>query len=159
MNLPNIPTDNLYKFIALSGLVLTLFSLIFPWTRMGEIRPKLVEINTQLEILKIESDEIEKELSRLEKMVNPTPEELTAIIKERKEHRIKNAELKGRFNQVDALVEELFYQWRFLKFGVFVGFIISFIGFWFWYHFVQKPNDMLLKKQIENNKKLEDISR
>jgi len=54
MNLPTLPTDNLYKFMALSGLAIAVFSVFLPLTRMSEIRLNMLEIETQLEVLEIE---------------------------------------------------------------------------------------------------------
>ena len=60
MNLPipTLPTDNLYKFMALSGLAILIFSLVFPVIRMSEIKLKMVELEIQGEILKIEKNHI-----------------------------------------------------------------------------------------------------
>jgi hypothetical protein len=59
MNLPSLPTDNLYKFLALSGLFIVLFSFIFPMKRVGELKLKASEIITQAEVLRIEIDDLE----------------------------------------------------------------------------------------------------
>jgi hypothetical protein len=52
MNLPSLPTDNLYKFLALSGLAIVLFSLVFPIIRISEIRMQIIEVDTQLKCWK-----------------------------------------------------------------------------------------------------------
>jgi hypothetical protein len=61
MNLPvpTLPTDNLYKFMALSGLAIIIFSLVFPMIRISEIKLKMVEVETQLAVLHIEINDYE----------------------------------------------------------------------------------------------------
>ena len=52
--MPNLPTDNLYKFIAIFGLILTLFSVYYPFQKVYELGLKTIE--TKYEILKVKNE-------------------------------------------------------------------------------------------------------
>src|SRR5262245_43843241 len=69
MNGLNLPTDNLYKFITLAGLVLIFFSLYFIFTRMEQG----TALRNQLEIdsasIDAESERIEFEWEMLKRKV------------------------------------------------------------------------------------------
>jgi hypothetical protein len=152
MNLPSLPTDNLYKFLALSGLVIVLFSFIFPMKRIGEIELKSLEIKTQVEVLKIEIDYLKEDTKTWAEKANLNHEETVLLRKRTKDAAIKVAELGGRTEQIEALRGELRFYWRFIKVTVWLGAVISLVGFYLWYFLVQKPNDLLLRKQIKKEK-------
>lgn len=52
MNLPQLPTDNLYKFMALTGAVLTVFSVVGPFLYEDELVARLSQVNEQIAIAK-----------------------------------------------------------------------------------------------------------
>jgi hypothetical protein len=58
MNLPTLPTDNLYKFTALSGLAIIALCIIWPLQRYNEIKLKMAEIHIQIEVLEIDIENI-----------------------------------------------------------------------------------------------------
>jgi hypothetical protein len=48
---PSIPTDNLYKFLAISGLVICISSYWFPRQLDDTITPKIIQARAELEDL------------------------------------------------------------------------------------------------------------
>ncbi len=60
MNIPNLPTDNLYKFLALSGVVIFLFFNIYPAHLLGEIKEEISTIETEKGELIFEVTALEK---------------------------------------------------------------------------------------------------
>ncbi len=185
MNLPSLPTDNLYKFLALSGLAIVLFSLVFPIIQISEIRLKIIEIETQMEVLEMDTGNVENDL--IEALVNKgnlspqekgqfrnylielfkknavkdwneqsepilRPEEQAPFRSRLNELRKKIAELKGQRRKFILLFSELRnYRWM-LFIGGSLGIVMSSLGFCLWYLIVQKPNDILLRKQVQNYK-------
>jgi len=66
ISLPSaLPTDNLYKFMALSGLILCVFMLIYPQTLLEQMSEKLYEQKTQSKILNVELDFLTAKRKRL----------------------------------------------------------------------------------------------
>ena len=193
MNLPNLPTENLYKFMALSGLAIVAFCIVFPLQRSNEINFKIVEIETQQKILEIEGDNITNDLMdalstkgdlkpkeqaqfrdyliKLFKSENST--ELTkdwgkgepilsikeqAIFRSRSnEIKHKLAEIRGNTKKAELLLNELKTYLLIITIMGCFGSLISIAGFYFWYSLIQRPNDILLKKQIENIKISSDL--
>jgi len=66
MNIPNIPTDNLYKFIALSGVVVFLFFNIYPGIMIREVHDEIAQITTEQGELKLEVQFLEARKKELE---------------------------------------------------------------------------------------------
>ena len=48
MNVPNLPTDNLYKFIALTGIVLFLVALIYPEYKDAQLKDAIALYNAEV---------------------------------------------------------------------------------------------------------------
>lgn len=65
MNIPNLPTDNLYKFIALSGLAIYVFSIVYPIHLIEQYSELNHEIRTDIAKSEIESDRISQSLNAL----------------------------------------------------------------------------------------------
>lgn len=63
MIIPNLPTDNLYKFKALSGLAIIGISLILYFTELDRIFTSLYSIETELKILSLEQSYLMRDSS------------------------------------------------------------------------------------------------
>lgn len=59
------PTDNLYKFMCISGLILVLLSITFPPWQINKIRHSYLENKRDLEILQVDSETIDLQASSL----------------------------------------------------------------------------------------------
>ena len=77
MNIPNLPTDNLYKFLALSGVVISLFFNIYPDYVLDEIREEVTKIETESGELKLEVLFLEEEQEELEKKISKANTEIS----------------------------------------------------------------------------------
>jgi len=180
MNLPipTLPTDNLYKFMALSGLAILIFSLVFPVIRMSEIKLKMVELEIQGEILKIEKNHIifesNKTVEGQKWMVHLDREKLAKLSKKELDYYLnelilqgkdldndlkrmievkkKFVELEGRIKLVEVLNKDLRFYLIFLMTGGLLGSFLCSFGFGLWYVLVQRPNDLLLKTQVEQSR-------
>ena len=148
MDLPHLPTDNLYKFMALSGLALIIFSTAVPIVRLGELDLKRAEVEGEQTVLEVELEELKRDISLLEKKVKPSSQDLDAFRKRAVELRIKNAQFKGKTEQYRTLVSALQLAWSILKYGNTIGVAVAAAGFLLWYRQIQRPNDALLKRQL-----------
>jgi hypothetical protein len=77
MTIPNLPTDNLYKFIALTGIFLFLFAIIYPEYRRQEISNEMTLIDGEISKLDLEKEkikdkqkEIKNQIDKLDKQCN-----------------------------------------------------------------------------------------
>ena len=141
MNFPSLPTDNLYKFLALSGLLIAGFSFtLLPW-QLHELRLEVFDSEAEARVLVIEREQIERELSRLESMDERTWEEVSAL-------RTSHDALRKSIARSDSNAERMTYlveTYRSLVTvsggGIVLGGLLSIAGFRLWYTRVQRPLD------------------
>jgi hypothetical protein len=119
MNLPSLPTDNLYKFMALSGIILIISSFYIVWDHAERSQELVRELKTGLAVENTYSDNQGSDLSNL---------------------KLKLEELEHILNQKPTYM-------TFLLIGQIIGLALSIIGFGLWYLRVQKYQDIILAKQ------------
>jgi len=79
MTIPNLPTDNLYKFIALTGSILFLFCWVYPLSRIEKIENErmllakdIARIEIEQKVLLENSNELNENLELLKKEMYET---------------------------------------------------------------------------------------
>ncbi len=160
MRFPNLPTDNLYKFMALSGLILFVFSFFVPFWLMHNIKLKTLEIKEELDLLDIE----EKYLKEIHEDIEALPSNKRRKAIKLNEERFKDYSKK--LMQTRRKVETMKYldsmrrDIRILALvGISLGVIFTYCGFFLWYKRLQKYQDQIIKneaqKQLQNNSKKE----
>ncbi|MBP6408790.1 MAG: hypothetical protein KBE24_01960 [Fusobacteriaceae bacterium] len=171
-NIKDLPTDNLYKFMAIFGMLLIILPfLVFPTIQNYKYR--IIDLTTKAALK-------DNELKELEKIVKQVEDKTSQLNKE--EH-IKNYENefdvnKSReVNEVEKTVKDVFKKIEIgeiesinlnnelkkvvadfnyfailiyiIKVFPIIGFIISIIGFYLWYNKNQKYLDIIIKKESE----------
>jgi len=66
MQIPSLPTDNLYKFLPIAGLVIIVLSVIGPWSSYEQLTSKNIEIKIQEYIYEKKRASIELEFKEIE---------------------------------------------------------------------------------------------
>ncbi|GAA3622905.1 hypothetical protein [Flavivirga jejuensis] len=134
MIIPNLPTDNIYKFFALSGLFIIIFCITSTELKVSDIESDMDNLITQ-------KGEIEYEIQLLKN--NYEKEKLNEKL---------NLKI-FKFNRLDELlqnktkkIKRVFY-WSI--FGIIVGVIMCLFGFVCWYNRIQIFLDYKLKKENE----------
>ena len=135
ITLPSLPTVNLYKFIAISGLVLIVTSAVIIWSHDKMLTSIVQEQARRTSLLAAERKQIMD----------------TQALPEQKKTEIaqKEAQLKSGDKVFDiALGAANFY--GFLALGLeLVGLLAAAIGFWLWYTRVQVHQDRILVAQAK----------
>lgn len=173
MNLPSIPTDNLYKFCAVTGVVLLLFGTTFPIQKIFDTQDDLDLARTESKIFMVQAANLSEELVSLEYDVNSLEKDITeaktnpdtanfgflrssssaaaiklaAVKEKRHELAIFNMRQQGNLDHLKNLFQRL---WLYVSAGaIFIisGLNLAFFGFSRWYYRVQKPADDLLLSQ------------
>ncbi len=67
MNIPNIPTDNLYKFIALVGTIIVLLTGYIAEKRVSEVGDMILELNEQISIYEVKKESHKIKANSIEK--------------------------------------------------------------------------------------------
>ncbi|MCG8016839.1 MAG: hypothetical protein JAY97_11535 [Candidatus Thiodiazotropha sp. 'RUGA'] len=167
--IPNLPTDNLYKFIALSGLIVMLFSIYILETKTSDLEDKVYATEIEQAQLTIEIKALQKKTVELNEIVNNTINEHNECSSQAIDQmvvRYSDAEIKKMINdtedatlQINLKVAEkkitlkrqtqLINQLRDLLFlgriYIWFGFLVSIFGFTLWYYRVQRPLDTKLR--------------
>ncbi|MCD8455184.1 hypothetical protein LNJ08_12365 [Tenacibaculum finnmarkense genomovar ulcerans] len=136
MKIPNLPTDNLYKFLALFGLVLIIFSSYNFNKTISEAYQFEDNLKLKKSLYEIESIEKAKDSLTLQK----------SKLEIDKDHRL--------YDRIVKKIPNIFYSHiGLLLFGI--G--LSLLGFILWYFKTQKLNDKILVDQanrITNDKSI-----
>lgn len=145
MNLSNLPTDNLYKFIALFGLILTIAGA-FLYTRFSNESWMAIEsaiyynekaaekLNLLINLPSLKDKKIQDYLSKLNKEANELSQ-------------------KGdRFMADSKTAHKQFDRWRVgIEWLLIVGVFLMVLGFSLWYLKLQRYLDIMIKFQSTSN--------
>jgi len=115
LNVPNFPTDNLYKFIAISGIMLFLVAVFYPEYRRTEIRNEITLYNSEIKKLSIEEskakiklDEIKNELDELEANINIKK----STVNDSVISRVRVLSGKKEIVDLSHKIDRLIYEWK-----------------------------------------------
>lgn len=173
MNLPNFPTDNLYKFLALSGFVLALLSFGYlihreeldsragAEIRVGreaieysmddwERRAKIVASETEDELGKLTANNAETSTSKAatDRVLRETRSKLNLIQTEADaELTNKIVELRRKSELADAYQATTSRLTLPLWLAGILGLIMSMVGFVFWYVRLQRLQDQIIRSE------------
>ncbi|QLG46033.1 hypothetical protein [Costertonia aggregata] len=163
MNIPSLPTDNLYKFIALFGLVIFSFSIYFSyqieeklWLENYKYAPKMQKLEREIYTIQNENilpHEVLKEMGH-EELKNY--EELLQKIKKESEKKVAEAnDIESNYdNLVDTTERNLNF---YLAVGL-TGGLLMILGFVLWYLKYQRYIDAEVKwngeQYLKNIRKL-----
>ena len=154
----SMPTDNLYKFYAISGLIILLFSGYYPFQKLHELNLLLTDNMSEVKFLSIQKDPLLKKVDFLEARLEKEDDfekkraifddlyksilEINKNIISDESNRKKNLLLKEEANiyRVGGIV------------GLFLGFILMAISFWLWQTRVQTPLDNQLEQTLKPEK-------
>lgn len=131
LDIPSLPTDSLYKFLALSGVLMAFGSIFFYSKLRLAIRKKIYDVE-------LEQAENEALISYFERQESHSPERLL--------------ELRKNTNKARVSVEEIRSLWKDLKnlrvvfyLIIAIGLAMAATGFVLWYSKVQVYQDTLLE--------------
>lgn len=162
MNIPNFPTDNLYKFIAISGLILILVSMVIPFIKSEEILLQTQKDSLKLSIFEIQSKYLDENVeflkSRMEKLLEENKD--TKFTNEDKEDAIKLqndlmqleidlANIKNKNNITEESLNTLRNLRKTFSLVGVLGFVLATFGFLMWYVKLQFHLDKIIEKQSE----------
>jgi len=177
MNLPPIPTDNLYKFCAVAGLILLLFGVTFPVQKLFETQNDLDRVTTKSNVLRQQVAYLHEDTKRLDASVktllkdttaaaahpraadllalqartSTANTELGALRENGRELAITSIKLNGQDEHLLHLIERMWLYSVGAVIFMFGGLALARFGFARWYYRVQKPADELLAHRASGN--------
>lgn len=69
MQIPNIPTDNLYKFLSLSGIAIFMFCIVYPEYLNRQLDELIDENTTSIGLMKLETENLKERTKILKESV------------------------------------------------------------------------------------------
>jgi hypothetical protein len=141
----SVSTDNLYKFLAISGILIVIFSIYFTYTQRQKLEETIDQLSLDMLKVEVERKQIERVIDHLKNKENRTDIEINETERLFHEVELRSMLLVGR-NQI--LVKLKKRQGALDKTGfVFIiwGGLLAILGFVLWYIFVQRFLDKAVK--------------
>ncbi len=157
--MPNLPTDSLYKFMAIAGLVFIVSGIYFGLNKSHEFEIKMADVSKDSQIINVkvtnlleQTEElkekvVEWEKNRNEKLRETYITEVKQIRQNRDQLEILRIELNQKLDLVKVTGFELKLARIYMYFGLFIGCLFVILGFTFWYLKVQFYLDKIIKKK------------
>ena len=159
----NLPTDSLYKFCALSGILILLVSLYFPIKIIETIHSKILANTLEIKRIGIETEHQEYKFGIIDTKVREILKSkgltLDQINKEIDNYlktvdttyalKIKTAEAGIINKENKRLNDKLLLITIICAVGDAIGMFLALYGFFNWYFKIQVYQDRIIKKQTE----------
>jgi len=145
MKLPEPPTDNIYKFIAITGLGLVLYSLLIMFYFESKYENLAILNTADSKLSRVKMDEIKSRLTAENKFTHENPSiEFTAEFEASWKNK-KQFELAMR----DVAIARVYG-----RDAMYIGILMFFFGMMLWYLRVQVPLDRQLKNLTINSERI-----
>jgi hypothetical protein len=153
------PTDSLYKFLAIAGLVMVMWGAAFPWNKAYEtrlegaqLRAEITAVGERAKQLQGQYYELTKELQRLETSTTDDAKKHTLRV-EKRDLFIKLLDAQHPIDfgleKIEVIEEANKTYERIGWVSVSLGIILTLAGFFGWYYKIQQYLDRDMKKEPE----------
>lgn len=175
MSLPTpLPTDNLYKLMAITGVLISLFSVVYPLTQAEKGQQEIFEVMRDSEIMKVKSDAKGSEADSLKAQVVDYQTRFKNTLDRAKADAIQDkisdlmAKESAALNEQVELIQTssanvqygtkmsqqrltfLHYYLALVIVGTIAGSLLAEHGFGKWYNRVQKYQDYMIRSEAES---------
>ncbi len=161
MAFPQLPTDNLYKFLALSGVAILLASVLGPFGRFEQDWVAIHRIKGETDVLQMRVTHHEQRVQRLKSdMSRPDAEAaspgrredlVTQIEASQEALELAGAELKARSDLAASIHHQTDDLFVLGGLGISLGLSLATAGFVLWYRRVQVHQDALLRSEAAHS--------
>ena len=143
MDIPAIPTDNIYKFFAIGGFGVMIFSLTYLPGKALDLHLALVDTEAQISKHKLEFDRIKDVLEIIEEKsaTTRTSEEIAAVKASVMAYDNTKIDIQASLKRQEL---QLRWMWAYLlaaTIGALSGGFAMVRGFRLWYYRIQLPQD------------------
>lgn len=142
MKIPVIPTDNLYKFMALFGIVL-LISGYLPYFQAHKLTIDWARLNGEILILKEEIKWASSDIDNLKKGKQ------SKYIEMQRKRLMSAVQLDTKTQERDNINRILKLDKAVFFIDLWVSVALIILGFWLWYEKLQKPRDIILSEKVK----------
>lgn len=153
MYVPQLPTDNLYKFIALTGIVTIGFSVTYPVGKAIELESKQIIASAQMERLQIQVEAAKRLAVQVEHQQHPSGEGMKLLGAMSERNQLSLVDIKMAVAQSNQQAAWLRIYIAASITGVGTGILLAGFGFRLWYIRVQRPSDTRLQREVAEGSK------
>ncbi|MFA0114666.1 hypothetical protein AB4407_13490 [Vibrio sp. 10N.261.46.E11] len=157
MNIPNFPTDSLYKFISISGVFLLVSFLLAPEYSKYKIDLHQLAIEAEKAQVTLMVDFNTEDITRVADAVADAEKEQKKLTgkylklheetrKVNRKNRLLLAKLEGKLRLSNYYTSQFERVESFQFYGILASLIYTVIGFVLWYSKVQRPMDLELNR-------------
>ena len=169
MKLPDLPTDNLYKFVALAGLILLLVSPVYYQFFSRDVRLKNIDLRAAMGRLEKEVEFLREDTDLLKDNIqakkqekseghdehNDSVKKVEVLNQKTRETILKTIELNRIGNGVFVYNDQLsLLRWSSIG-GAVSGVLLLTLGFYLWYTRIQVYQDQILINDAQKSTKPE----
>jgi hypothetical protein len=151
--LPNPPTDNLYKFLAITGIIVLVLAYLMPYILLKDLTTQMIEQIGEANLLQIELNIVEREVTRLENNEMPTADDVTRIRTMLDDIQRNDTKRKTKLMLIDDINQEFKVISKIANYAKSIGFFLTIIGFALWYEKLQRHQDTFVKREAEHTYK------
>lgn len=137
-------TDNLYKFLAMSGVALASLSLAYPTQLVNELEIQVVELKAQRSKLEIKNDLLRRQMKLVDSgQINgkTSSAEVATMLKAEAELKSNESDFTASTEKTKLLIAQAHFFNTLGLFGSVTGLCMAALGFFRWYKKVQLPAD------------------
>jgi hypothetical protein len=151
MNLPVFPTDNLYKFIAIAGLVLSGYSVAFLYQQVWELRLQIAQTELDEDASEIQFELLKKEVDTYIKLesIDLNKDDIKHIVARMRDLMTQKAKVGSKKIENSVLRARLERYYGLFRYSFFAGIGTSLIGFIAWYFRVQLPAERFMAARMK----------
>ena len=155
MSIPNLPTDNLYKFIALSGVAMFIIINLYSFKNIIEIEEDIRKLKLESKIYKKESGFIDEDINNFNtdglNSISEVINQLDPIKIKLRELAIKEIRIKHNLEEVEKRNNDKYLLLIIWSATMIISISMMVYGFSYWYKRVQKFLDIKLKNESSEN--------
>lgn len=147
MDIPALPTDNLYKFAALCGLLLVVVGVGYPSSKVFEIELYQNEVGTEIAIAEEQANAFTRLKDRITKDPQRTQQQIEQFENIRDDRLERTAQIRQKNKRVTILLEQtMFYMCVGVVFFL-LGALLSAWGFANWLR-LQRATDAIVLNEL-----------
>jgi len=164
-----VPTDNLYKFVAITGMVVVAYSLLGPWRQVDHTWKEVFDLKTETATLTAEVETFTSEVRFRRELMRGQPtaplgsaaeradrisrqnEESRYIEEQNRRLQVANARIEGNREKLAYLVKRTATLQRLGLAGLALGVVLGSLGFAGWYIRIQRLQDRRLVRETEDD--------
>jgi hypothetical protein len=141
MDPTSLPTDNLYKFLALSGIIIDVAAVHLYFKRRADVNERLDELETQAAGLRVDIEEAKLQLEAAKEEHHTTAAKFYASTQRVAEVSRSHEVQKVKLGVLKRLRRELKLLTWVVAFALTIGTVAAAAGFYLWYDRLQKYQD------------------